>query len=121
MPWVHSNGYLARERKVNGKRKLVMAHRELWEEVNGPIPKGFVVDHIDRNRLNNSLSNLRLLSEADNKTNTTTKFCYRHGAKWRPEVTFRGVKYRHPGFTDKALAEEFGELMCRTIKGDIYG
>ena len=121
MAWVHSNGYLVNERRIGGKRKLVAVHRELWEEANGPIPDGFVVDHIDRNRLNNSLDNLRLLSGADNKANTKTKFCFKHGRKWRPEVTFRGTKYRHPGFADKALAEEFGELMCRTIKGEIYG
>ncbi|SPO48029.1 uncharacterized protein PSANT_05717 [Moesziomyces antarcticus] len=34
---------------------------------------GFVVDHIDQNRLNNVLSNLRLLSASDNALNVTRK------------------------------------------------
>ncbi len=36
-------------------------NRVVWQEVNGPIPDGFVVHHKDENKLNNSISNLELM------------------------------------------------------------
>lgn len=42
--------------------------RWIWE--NGECPMGVVIDHIDTNPLNNEMSNLRLLSEKDNRKNT---------------------------------------------------
>ncbi len=54
------NGYLAVNIVVEGKRKRVLAHRLLWENLVGEIPKGLQLDHIDGDRENNSLDNLRL-------------------------------------------------------------
>lgn len=34
----------------------------VWEAFNGPVPKGFVVHHIDHNKLNDRLDNLMLMS-----------------------------------------------------------
>ena len=42
-----------------GNKKL---HHIIWEEVNGKIPKGYEIHHIDGNKLNNSIYNLKLLS-----------------------------------------------------------
>lgn len=60
------NGYLRLNfsyEKKNYKRSL---HRILYETFIGQIPEGMLVDHIDGNRLNNSLSNLRLVTQSDN-------------------------------------------------------
>ena len=35
-------------------------HRKVWMSVNGPIPKGHHVHHVDGNRAHNALSNLEL-------------------------------------------------------------
>ncbi|WP_313063301.1 MULTISPECIES: HNH endonuclease [Atlantibacter] len=35
-------------------------HRIIWSMLNGDIPKGLTIDHIDRNRSNNAPSNLRV-------------------------------------------------------------
>jgi len=45
------------------------AHRVAWELVNGPIPVGLCVDHIDGDGLNNRLSNLRVVSLSLNQRN----------------------------------------------------
>jgi hypothetical protein len=37
----------------------------VWESANGPVPKGMVVHHNDRNTLHDDLSNLSLLSRAN--------------------------------------------------------
>lgn len=38
-------------------------HRAMWAHANGPIPDGGVIHHIDHDKSNNDLSNLRLLPD----------------------------------------------------------
>lgn len=59
------NGYI----RLNINRHHYSAHRLVWEAFNGPIPEGMVIDHIDGNRKNNELINLRLVSQSDNMFN----------------------------------------------------
>lgn len=59
------NGYL----RVNLADGHYSKHRLIWETFNGEIPEGMVIDHIDGNRKNNNISNLRLVSQADNMKN----------------------------------------------------
>lgn len=51
---------------LNGKRFYVKIYRLVYAAFNGPIPKNMTIDHIDENRNNNHISNLRLLSASDN-------------------------------------------------------
>jgi hypothetical protein len=44
-------------------------HRIIWEMHNGKIPDGFVIDHIDCNKSNNRLENLRLANSLENARN----------------------------------------------------
>lgn len=48
------------------KMKWVMRYRLIWEKVNGPIPRGFVIRHKDGNTLNDDINNLELISRRDN-------------------------------------------------------
>ena len=52
-------------------------HRKVWEEANGPIPDGFMIDHIDRDKTNNSLDNLRLVTNRQNANNQIGKGYYK--------------------------------------------
>lgn len=45
------------------QRKGVRLHRVVWEYHNGAIPKGYDIHHKDRDRSNNQIENLELLSE----------------------------------------------------------
>jgi len=82
-----SKGY--RQIKISGK--LIFAHRLAWLYVYGEFPK-LDLDHIDRNPLNNSISNLRECTHAENhqninlrKTNTSGHcgvFQVRKSKKW---------------------------------------
>ena len=40
----------------------VALHRQIWEDNNGPIPKGMEIHHKDKNFSNNDISNLECLS-----------------------------------------------------------
>jgi len=51
---------------INGNRNY--AHRLAWFYIYGYLPEG-EIDHIDRNRINNKISNLREVSRACNERN----------------------------------------------------
>lgn len=55
------------------KYKTYRAHRVIWEMLNGPIPEGMEIDHIDTNKLNNNINNLRLSCKYTNKFNTNLR------------------------------------------------
>lgn len=60
----HSSGYIS----IMIEKKNYLAHRLAWYFVYGVLPKSFV-DHIDRNKTNNRIANLRLASSAQNLSN----------------------------------------------------
>lgn len=54
---------------VSINNRKYKGHRICWELINGPIPDGMTIDHIDHNPLNNKISNLRLASQVEQKRN----------------------------------------------------
>lgn len=50
----------------NSERWNTKLHRVVWTGVNGPIPQGLEVNHIDENKSNNSIDNLNLLTRKEN-------------------------------------------------------
>lgn len=57
-------------RQVYTARNHYLVHRLVAETFLGEIPKGHEVDHIDRNRSNNALDNLRIVTSHENRVNT---------------------------------------------------
>lgn len=51
-----------------GRRKWLL-HRFIWTYVNGEIPSGMVIDHIDGDTGNNSIKNLRLATKSESSFN----------------------------------------------------
>ena len=52
---------------INGKMHLM--HRVIYIMHNGHIPQRLQIDHIDRNKLNNRIENLRLVTHQENGFN----------------------------------------------------
>lgn len=50
----------------NGKTFSTSLHRFIWMAVNGEIPDGYQVNHIDENRDNNCITNLNLKTPKEN-------------------------------------------------------
>lgn len=64
-----SNGY----RQICINDKMEMAHRVVYEVCTGiKIGEDFEVDHIDTDRQNNSISNLRVVTRSENVKNAIT-------------------------------------------------
>lgn len=47
------------------RRTRILEHRHVWESAFGPLPRGYIVHHIDGDSLNNELSNLRAMTISD--------------------------------------------------------
>lgn len=68
---------------VSHRNRHYKAHRVIWEMHYGPIPKGMLVDHMNRDPFDNRLSNLRLCTRSQNNANAKQRMAGRSG--------FRGV------------------------------
>lgn len=75
--------------------KSNLLHRIIWETFNGEIPQGKEIDHIDCNKQNNALSNLRLITHSEN-----VKLAYANKCR-KPNTTHKctcwsdfGTKYK---------------------------
>lgn len=72
------NGY--KRASVDGSLKSV--HVLVWESFNNKkVPSGYNIDHIDGNRSNNNLNNLRLVTHSENMKNS-----YRNGHSGQVKV-----------------------------------
>ena len=105
------NGYLrlALTHTSGGKtyKSCIPFHRALWVLCHGvPLSLRAEVDHIDKNRENNTISNLRLISKEEN---TPRKLDYETAEKIRRQYA--------EGKTQRELAEEYGR--GKSTIGDI--
>jgi hypothetical protein len=84
---------------------LVRMHREIMN-----APKGKIVDHKDRNGLNNTKTNLRFATSSQNncnrtrmRKNKTSKYSgvsfVKKLKKWRAEINYNGIR-KHLGYFD---------------------
>ena len=51
---INKNGY----KIICVNNRQVLEHRYLWEQINGPLPKSWIIHHMNGNRLDNCLENL---------------------------------------------------------------
>ena len=90
------NGYISIG--IFGRKYL--AHRIVWIMHNGDIPPNMEVDHINHNRADNRIENLRLVTRLENNMNksvqinnssgvTGVTFCKQTG-KWRAQIQING-------------------------------
>lgn len=66
-------GYARRTDHSTSKQKTIYLHKYIWELKKGKIPEGMLIDHKDRNGLNNQLDNLRLVTYTENNRNISKK------------------------------------------------
>jgi hypothetical protein len=86
-------------RLVGVDGSLFLAHRLAWLYVHGEFPSASI-DHVDRNRLNNSIGNLRTATQSQNAFNSPARSTSKSGfkgvswchvtSKWRATATING-------------------------------
>lgn len=105
----NEKGYLL----ISLQNRLYRAHRLAWLYVHGEWPPA-EIDHIDGNRSNNAISNLRPSTHAQNMQNLAKKSSNSSGAtgvhwarnrsKWKAEIGANGSVVRLGSFSSKEEA-----------------
>ena len=117
---INNNGYIA----IHAKDKVYLAHRLAWELLKGPIPENMMIDHIDRNRSNNLISNLRLATCQQNLINSPSRHELPKGVhklksgKYQVRVHYNYKNYYLGTFsTLEEASEEYTQAM-QILHGD---
>ncbi|RLG71832.1 MAG: HNH endonuclease [Thermoprotei archaeon] len=113
----NGDGYL----RVMVDKKHYLAHRLAWFYINGVMPT--FIDHIDGNRSNNAISNLREVSSQENQRNltiasnntsgTTGVSFNKERSKWEAKIQVDGKTIHLGRYLDKEdaiLARKQGEV-----------
>ena len=101
-------------------------HRLMWESFIGPVPKCYEIDHIDGDKLNNNISNLRVLTHKQNIRASIRlgKFPMgeRHYKATVPDEKVKLIRELHSlgDHTTKQIAEAT-QIKESTIDSFIYG
>lgn len=104
---IKPNGY----KRVSIKRKLYYVHRIIFFMHHGRLPE--YIDHIDGNKLNNKIENLREATMAENNRNTWQRKDNKSGvkgvswskreSKWQAQLKIDGTT-KHFGYFDSIEA-----------------
>jgi hypothetical protein len=104
---LNKNGYI----RIGYMYKAYAAHNLIWIMHNGKIPDDLEIDHIDNNRNNNIISNLRLLSTQDNlllrKHIAEPKgsvYFQKANKKWRVQITINNKRIELGLYNTKQMA-----------------
>ena len=82
---------------INGNICHMQIHRLVWLVYRGPIPQGFIVNHVDLNKQNPKLGNLELTTDKGNAEHAA-----KHGA---PMNQHKGHKNGNAKFTRKQVLQ----------------
>lgn len=103
-------------------------HRLIYQFHNGELSSGFVVDHIDNNKSNNRIENLRVSTPKGNsqkrkqQSNNTSGLSWvswnKNAKKWQADYTDENGKSKNLGyFTNKYHAYHIAAEATSRIKG----
>lgn len=121
----HKKGYIA----ISLGNDKYLAHRLAWFYIHGEWPTD-QIDHINMNKTDNRLCNLRVASNAQNQWNTTLCKNNTSGqrgvrwdkqtSKWRVQVDIEGTHVHLGRFSDQAAAKNVCSGFLRKQHRDFY-
>lgn len=105
LPGAICNGYKVHNIYFEGIKKQCRAHQIVWISANGLYDKDkYMIDHIDRDKENNRLSNLRLVDAKGNRSNVTEY----EGKLSQDEKDRMFALYEDGNMSMRELGEDFG-------------
>ena len=99
----------------NGATKLqCRVHRIIWIAEHGVVPEGYVIDHINNDKLDNRIENLQILTPQENSSKASADGLYKTGMDNKATKLDPALKdeiaflYQHSDITQRKLAEMYG-------------
>ena len=107
------NGYEYAHLSQDNHQRKIAVHRAVWENFNGEIPPELMINHIDGNKLNNSLDNLEVVTNRENIEHYKKKLLTYRGskvntAKLTDDTVINIRRRKELGVSTKQLAKEHG-------------
>ncbi len=102
------------------QHKLYLEHRVIWLMFNGPIPRGLQIDHINRDRSDNRLENLRLVTPQVNQRNRGAKgYSWdKQKGKWKARAVHNGKCVHIGHFEEEEKARKAYDLWRKEVWDD---
>jgi hypothetical protein len=127
-PWINKGGYEQVTLRLDGKRYAPYIHKLVAETFFDPVEYKKIIDHINGDKLNNSVSNLRYCTQRENCMNskkregTSSKYkgvsyCKKNN-KYQSYITIDGVLVHLGFYTDEEAAREVRVKKVHEIFGD---
>lgn len=94
-----------------GVSRTVKAHRVIWMAVHGRMPDGLMTDHINRDKLDNRIQNLRSVTAKGNAANTdnaNTRGTNHHSSKLSEQDVKDIRRLCGGGMSQAAAGRHFG-------------
>lgn len=120
--------YLRMTLKFEGRFVYVLAHCFVWLATKGDYADGLEINHIDGNKLNNSISNLELVNPKENALHAKSLGLYQQGERHYNAMKITPDIYRllvfdyYDGrYSSKELQKKYGisnHLLSRLIQGN---
>lgn len=121
---INNGGYRVCTIRLNGQRKQLKIHRLIWISVFGIPPKGLILDHINRKKLDNRIINLRAV---DSKENAHNRRSYRGSKNPSAKITAtiaNAIREKHrKGYSYSEVARKFQvsrSLIARIVRGELW-
>lgn len=103
-------------------------HRFLWRMIYGPIPDDMQIDHINGDRGDNRLANLRLMNAKEHRMmhgkrirNASKGYWFaKERNKWIAQVVFNGVTYYLGAFDTEDEAKEARRIAVEQIENGTF-
>ncbi len=108
---LHPTGYI----QVSWKQKLWQLHRIVWLWHGNELIQGYEIDHINRNRTDNRIENLRQVTKSVNNANRKSVYMNYCQGKWKAYTSrlIGNGKQIHIGtFNTKEEAEKAVKMYC---------
>lgn len=103
--WKQRQGYLMVGAMINGESIVVGAHRLVWAQRNGPIPRGLTINHLNGDKADNRPQNLELATLSEQR---------RHALEVLGVRRNRPIGSKHP----KTKLTEADVLEMRKLRDD---
>lgn len=120
---LHANGYVM----MNVSKRKVLAHRMAWLWVYGYLPNA-EIDHINGNKADNRISNLRIASRCENQMNVAITVantsgikgvCYNKlASKWQAYIQANNKRHYLGLFSSKENAAEAYRVAEKQLHGE---